>query len=453
MAESVTTGNRSIELGNVRDDFIPSASYTSPDMVALEKEKLWPKIWHLVCREQEIQEQDDYVVYAIFKESIAVVRVGPGADDIKAFYNVCKHRGRRLLDDERGNLGGGSFYCSYHGWRYSSANGKVLSVPHLHDWAEHESPFDGACNLSQVKVARWGGFVWINMDPHARRLEEHLGQIGDILAPFEIGTCRVNWHKTLVVPISWKVMMEAFMEGYHSGATHRIGVDYTRLSSPSKVFGEHSGFYSVDLGNPRRLGKDSNWVEMTDLREQLSYSAKFLNEALHALFLEPGVDATARLMTEVPEDASPEQILERYVAFHREELEKRGVAWPENLTQEAIFSSPTDVHIFPNVVMLPTVDGLLCYRTRPLEDDASACRFDVWCLGRYVQGKEPPFDHQIYDLESFKGQNPFLEEDFSNLAAVNQGIHSRGWPGARTNPAQETMISNFHKVLHKYLQA
>lgn len=436
----------------IKDDFIPAASYTSPALIELEKEKLWQKIWHLVCREQELSEKGDYVVYDLFEETVAVVRTNAGADDIKAYYNVCAHRGRKLRNDERGNLNG-AFYCPYHGWRYSADDGRLISLPQAHDWEGYENPLDGSCDLEQVRVARWGGFVWINMDRDAAPLEEHLGTVRDILEPFQFDMCRITWHKSLIAPVSWKVMMEAFMEGYHSGATHRLGVDYANLSSPSRVFGQHSGFYSVNLANPRRRDSSGGWVEMTDLREQLAHAAKFLNETLHAMYLEPGVAAAERLMTDVSPGAPQEEVLDKYVTFHRQELEKRGVQWPEGLTRETIFSTPTDVHIFPNVIILPTVDGALCYRTRPLEDDASACRFDVWCLGRYAPAKEPMLNHQIYDLESFRGQNPFLEEDFANLVAVNKGMKSRGWRGARTNPSQETTISNFHRVLHQFLQA
>ena len=92
------------------------------------------------------------------------------------------------------------------------------------------------------------------------------------------------------------------------------------------------------------------------------------------------------------------------------------------------------------------------YRLRPNGDHPESCIFDVWWLQRYPEGKEPPIEHQFWPTpESFKGENPFLEQDFANLIAVQQGMHSRGFEGQRTNPVQEIAISNFHQALHRWL--
>ena len=97
----------------VRRDFIPPADY-SADFHRLEMERLWPRVWQPACREEEIPAVGDYVNYEIGHESILVMRSAP--DSIKAFYNVCPHRGRRLRDDARGNLS--LIFCGYHAWTF-----------------------------------------------------------------------------------------------------------------------------------------------------------------------------------------------------------------------------------------------------------------------------------------------------------------------------------------------
>jgi phenylpropionate dioxygenase-like ring-hydroxylating dioxygenase large terminal subunit len=93
----------------VRRDYVPAADY-SPEFHRKEIELLWPRVWQPASRLEEIPEVGDYVNYEIGEESILVLRSAPGT--VKAFYNVCPHRGRRLRDDERGNVG--IIFCGYH---------------------------------------------------------------------------------------------------------------------------------------------------------------------------------------------------------------------------------------------------------------------------------------------------------------------------------------------------
>jgi hypothetical protein len=89
---------------------------------------------------------------------------------------------------------------------------------------------------------------------------------------------------------------------------------------------------------------------------------------------------------------------------------------------------------------------------RPNGDDPNSCIWDIWSLERYPPGREPDVRHEFFaSREAFKGQNRFLEEDFSNMQLVQKGMQSRSFRGGRTNPVQELTVSNFHKVLYEYL--
>lgn len=102
--------------------------------------------------------------------------------------------------------------------------------------------------------------------------------------------------------------------------------------------------------------------------------------------------------------------------------------------------------------MLPTIDGALWYRFRPCPENRDRCFVDLWSFGRFAPGTEPEIEHEIYDgFEAFKGQNPFLEEDFPNVAASNRGMKCRGWKGAIINPKQEATVSHFHKNLAAFM--
>ncbi|MBW8755492.1 MAG: Rieske (2Fe-2S) protein, partial [Sphingomonadales bacterium] len=117
-----------IDEAPVTADRIPVAAYVSADYVRLEKERLWPRVWQMACREEEIPRPGDYYTYDIADESISVVRRQDGA--IAAYHNVCPHRGRRLT---AGCGRTAKFHCKYHGWQWT-LDGKPAEIVDREDW-------------------------------------------------------------------------------------------------------------------------------------------------------------------------------------------------------------------------------------------------------------------------------------------------------------------------------
>lgn len=434
----------------IRPDFIPASDYVSPDVLKLEKERMWPHVWQIACREEEIPKVGDFVNYKIFDESILITRTAP--DRIKAFYNVCQHRGRRLRDEERGHAG--QFYCRFHGWRYS-LDGALTYVHDREDWNGCPQFKDEELSLKEVKVDSWAGWLWINQDPDSPSLKDYLGVVPEVLDPFEFETARMAWRHTIIAPVNWKVVAEAFNEGYHAAATHTTGIRYGGGKSPGVAHGDHSMFFSIGGGDDplEYLDPESGvWLPAGSVAEAIWAGNRHVHRTLLAMTLEPGMAASNRLKDETPPETPPLDVMQRLIDLHREELEKRGIAWPQRLTLETIGRAGTDWHIFPNTIVLPTIDGALWYRVRPNRDDPDSCIFDIWCLGRYPPGEEPKVvGEETVGFEAFRGKNPFLEEDFDNMEAVHLGMKSRGWSAARTNPYQEVQVANFHRALHRYL--
>jgi len=439
---------------SIRDDFIPASDYLSPELLKLEKEKMWPKVWQMACREEEIPKVGDFVNYRIFADSILVTRTAE--DRIQGFYNTCQHRGRRLRDEERGKAG--QWYCRFHGWKYD-LDGKIAYVHDREDWEDKGCPLnDAELSLKEVKVDTWAGWVWINQDPNCEPLAEHLGGVKAILDPFAFEDARMTWYETIIAPVNWKVVAEAFNEGYHSMATHASRYRSSGGKTPGQVLGPHGGFYGAagSRSGPTEYLEASTgeWMTSGSVAETMWALARWQYEWLLAMTLEPGMEAWTRLKAEAAPDTPPMEIFARQLELHKEALAKRGVAWPKDLTLEAIGRAGTDWHIFPNSIVLPTADGALWYRVRPNGDNPDSCVFDIWCLGRYAPGREPQVTRgETIGFEAFKGKNPFLEEDFANMEAVHEGMQSRGFDGARLNPAQEQQIANFHRAIHRYVDA
>ena len=123
-------------------------------------------MWQLACRLEEIPKVGDYVTYEIVDDSIVVVRTAE--DRVKAYHNVCAHRGRRLTEG-CGHMQ--KFVCRFHGWQYD-LDGNNTKVVDRQDWGDCLK--DADIRLKEVKSGTWGGFVFINMDPDCEPLAEFI---------------------------------------------------------------------------------------------------------------------------------------------------------------------------------------------------------------------------------------------------------------------------------------
>lgn len=430
-------------IDSVRGDYVPAADYISRDFAAIEARWLWPRVWQMVCREEEIPNVGDYYTYDILDESIIVMRTA--ADEIRAYYNVCPHRGRRLT----GGCGHTArLHCKYHGWQWN-LQGRNVHVVDRHDWQGALSDDDIA--LKTVKVGCWSGWVYINMDPRSESLEEALSPAKAILDPFDLGGLRYQWRKSTILPCNWKVALEAFNEGYHVQTTHHQMLRYMDDVTVSFAHGRHSMFAyweALPMGSrSRRLGGPKD----DDIRPGILAYMEDMAATLNAGSSVQAVHAARRVMQEVPPGTPPLEVLQKFGQFIYENTVSRGASFPP-ITPEQIRAGGIDWHLFPNQIMLQSPTGLLGYRARPNGDDPDSCIWDVYSLQRYPPGEEPVVQvewSQDHADEEFWGK--ILCQDYQNMNDVQRGMKSRGFTGARPNPKQEVAVSNFHRALHEYM--
>jgi phenylpropionate dioxygenase-like ring-hydroxylating dioxygenase large terminal subunit len=431
------------------DIFVPSDRWTSPQRDAAEREKLWPKTWQMVCREDRLTGVGSFVTHDILDDPVLLIRTGDGPDDLSAIYNVCQHRGRRLVDRSHGTLGH-EIPCRFHGWRFTW-QGEVASVTNEDDWDGCPAFDKAALAIPQIKVARWGGFVFVNLDPEAEPLESWLAPVAAHLDPFHLEDCRPHFWARIHAPVNWKTFVEAFNEGYHSGETHIIGVNYRAMKSPSGTHGPHGQFWSEGGGLAEyKVRGAKSWKASKTMQEHLWANFAHQYDTLFALTLEPGMKAAERIR-DLPEETPPEQVMAKLYEYNVEETVNTGASFPADLTMEAWLKAGTDWHIFPNMIILPSLDGALVYRAVADPNDRDKAFVDIWSLGRFPKDYAGPEDPTFFEnFEVFKGNNPFLEEDFENMEAVNNGMKSRGFKGATYNPYQESQIRHFHTMLDTF---
>ncbi len=137
---------------NLRGDRISGDRYWSREFMDLEWDNLWTRVWHIGARVIELEEPGDFVVHNIGHESVLIVRQESGS--IRAFYNVCPHRGNRLVWGDAGGLN--SFTCAYHGWQFG-VDGELKFAPDPENF-RGGSPC-GRVSLVEVECDTWAGFV------------------------------------------------------------------------------------------------------------------------------------------------------------------------------------------------------------------------------------------------------------------------------------------------------
>jgi Rieske 2Fe-2S family protein len=206
---------------------LPTSWYRSADIFRIEKERIFCREWVAVCREEQLPHAGDAQVLSVLGESILLVRNREG--QLRAFYNVCRHRGARLCRDAdakvapgRVSLPGGVtarrlVVCPYHQWSYD-LNGSLVAAPHLGaDAGFNKQEY----SLYPVGVDTWGGFVFLNLSPaDAKPLADQLGGIPQRLRRYPLADLRVGCTHRYDVAANWKIICENYNECYHCGGVH-----------------------------------------------------------------------------------------------------------------------------------------------------------------------------------------------------------------------------------------
>ena len=287
------------------DQDIPIERYTSREFLQLEVEHVWRKAWQMVCREEEIPEPGDHIVYDIVHDSFIITRTRDGS--IKAFQNACLHRGRRLRTAD-GRVP--EIRCAFHGWTWE-LDGGIKRLP-CGDW-DFKHVDKERFALPEAKVDTWGGFVFINMDPDCEPLGEFLAPVPDHFKHASYEARYKSAHVAQVVSCNWKVALEAFIEAYHLPATHpQTAPNVQDYMSQVDLFGKNvnrvlsaRGVSSSTLGEMEEEDIYESYLEArTFYEERLGTSSRDLpREALQGL--PEGMTARQRIVDTIRTELAP----------------------------------------------------------------------------------------------------------------------------------------------------
>jgi Rieske 2Fe-2S family protein len=194
--------------------------YVDPAVFTAEQERIFARRWILVGRSSELGETGAYLTAAVGGESVIVVRQPDGT--VAGLLNVCRHRGARILLDERG-VCRQTITCPYHAWSYG-LDGSLKGAPRLRDWV---GASQGSLGLQAVAVHEEFGCLWVNLELGGESFADDVGaqvsrRLGDDarIDAWELDRLVTGRQIVYTVAANWKLIVENFMECYHCSAIH-----------------------------------------------------------------------------------------------------------------------------------------------------------------------------------------------------------------------------------------
>jgi phenylpropionate dioxygenase-like ring-hydroxylating dioxygenase large terminal subunit len=195
---------------------VPALRYADPAFYELEMTHLWRKTWLHAGHVSELPQVGDYKLFEQLGTSIIISR---GEDNvIRAFHNICRHRGSVLLHNKNGRAR--RITCPYHAWNYA-ADGSLLSVPDSQDFAPLNKDELG---LLPVRCETLQGLIFINMDENAEPLEDSCGAFERQIEELPFNNAVVKEVYTVDLDCNWKVAYDNFLEIYHVRTVHAKSV-------------------------------------------------------------------------------------------------------------------------------------------------------------------------------------------------------------------------------------
>ena len=415
--------------------------YTDPAFKALEDARMWPNVWQFAAREEDMPEPGNTVVYEINDQSFLLVRQLDGS--VRAFYNVCLHRGRKLKLDSGTAI---NLRCPFHGFTWNN-DGSLREIPCRWDFRHLD---DRNLDLPQLRVDRWQGFILVSERHDIAPFVDWVGPGIEHYDNWRLDECHTVAWIGKVIAANWKATAEAFMEAWHSVVTHPQILAFTAdANTRYDVYGDHMNRAITPAGalSPHLKGKDQFYV--------IDKLADFL-----------GGDSRGRRGTTDKTDlkgfAADDPLLARKLL-----AEANRDAFREMSGHD--FSAATDsemldnftYNIFPNWGPWGGFVPNIVYRWRPW-GDVDHCLMEVRILKRTKIGETAPKTapmHLIPADQPFASASDLIgsalagvfDQDMDNLPYVQQGMKASKTKTLELGHYQESRIRHFHRTLDKYL--
>jgi phenylpropionate dioxygenase-like ring-hydroxylating dioxygenase large terminal subunit len=407
--------------------------YVGADFFRREVEKMWPNVWQYAARDEDMPEAGDTVVYENVGRSYLLARQDDG--QVRAFHNVCLHRGRKLRTD------GGhvrAFRCPYHGFTWG-LDGSMTALPCQWDFS-HLKMDD--MSLPEAQVGRWGGYIFLKEAPGGPSLAEYLDPFPAHFERWRHDLCATTAYVGKVLKANWKAVMEAFMEQWHTTNTHPQIMPFTGdANGRCNIFGDHVNFGIAPMTPSPNLdmtGRDEQWLA----DYYLGFVGRNRLDTSEPVVVEPGSTARRAVAARARRDYSKLFGVDLDHATDCEFL-------------DSLFYS-----VFPNFGpwggFRPSID----YRFRPWPDQDHTL-MEVRILTPVPPGQPIPRSvpmRLLGDDEPWTNATEFgvglggvLDQDVANVEQVQAGLKVSKTGKLQLGDYMDIRIRHFHQTLDKYL--
>ncbi len=379
-------------------ELVPVEPNISSDYFERERHAVFRNVWLKVARVEELAAPGDYLVreFAAPRASLVVVR---GADGVlRAFHNVCRHRGNCVVKGERGSAR--NFVCGFHGWTYDD-RGTLGHVPLEEEFGSLDKE---ALGLLPVALDVWEGFIFVHLDPEpAESLEDYLGEVGSLVRGFPFGEMELAGHWTAQIDSNWKTFQDAFVEAYHVATVHRRSIpDYRK------------GPVKADL---ETFGRHGNLTFYLDLHHEPTPAEGWAFQAGSLAFLRGESSAPAR--------------------------ERRPPGLNRARKDNWIFD---EFLVFPNFHLFVGDGWVLCHDFEPV----SAHQTD-WSVRYYLQRTDNPVVRIAQEYSKVTMRDT-IREDLSTIESTHAAHRSGVLPHMVLSSELEGLIAHHHAVVDGYVE-
>lgn len=422
---------------------ISTDRYTARDVAERERDTIWMRTWQVAGRVDDIPDPGDWLEYRLFDQSYVIVRGSDG--EIRGFVNACRHRGNKIFAERSGTCGtAGRIVCPYHSWSYD-LDGRLsrVSRPDL------VGPIDkGQHGLLQASVECFAGFVFLNPDPDAKPLSEFLGEAAGLLEPYHLEEMVPVLNVRESVDCNWKVVVDAFSEGYHIDSIHPQLLRIMTIESEKERFGFFGDHFVVavpfEVANVATFGPEEQVEGIRELPATFPGVTDVLPsfDELVAGFR----DQEGRL--DLPDGVTPRTLLQQAT---RETWNHKGLD-VSGLT-DAQMSDNHAWLLFPNFFATIRAGEATIILTYPdPEGDPNRC---VWHILGFMW--LPPDQREANRVDPIEVDQPgsykyflALQQDYEQMPRQQAGLRNSRLD--HISLAQhEIRIAHFHRSIDRYL--
>lgn len=427
----IDTGTPLPDIGNQR---FSGDRFHSREFMESEWRQMWRRTWNMGPRLEEFSQAGDYVIQNLGKESFIFVMTQAGT--VQAFYNVCQHRGKRLVCDHRtGNTR--FFQCAFHAWSWN-IDGTLKGIPDRETFPQlQQGASTDELALAEIRVDTWGGWVWFNIDAKAEPLLDYLDVLPEHIAPYRMEDMRTFVNATFLWDCNWKIAADAFNESYHFRGIHPEMMMWSNADAKLELLGKHSRMIN-EYGAPSKPHRDT-----LEISERMAAYMRYF-----------GLDP------ETYKGPAKNVRIEKQKINRQQDADGIVPHLPYGQMTDEQLSDVYHYFYFPGAAQNIFPEGINTFRYRPHETDPNKCYYDLIMMGHFPKEQQPPvaehvyFDHKIQYVDlldpSVEVASFILQQDADNVPEVQQGVQSEGYKGMYLGD-QEIRLRHFHNMIDLYL--